>query len=52
MSVLFIELRSLLPYENKEQALFFLRILFYRMLSKWHILKIGIEVVFRLYENV
>jgi len=23
MSVLFIELRSLLPYENKEQALFF-----------------------------
>ena len=51
MSVLFIVLRSLLSYENKEQALF-LRILFYRMLSKWHILKIGIEVVFRLYENV
>ena len=51
MSVLFIVLRSLLSYKNKEQA-FFLRILFYRMLSKWHILKIGIEVVFRLYENV
>jgi len=32
--------------------LFFLRILFYRMLSKWQFLKIGIEVVFRLYENV